>query len=55
MLGRIKVCALYKGDLELPTDYLGMLYVPFESEDWQLKLAREIDQAGIQVDLNRLK
>src|SRR5574341_912949 len=28
-LGRDHVCALYKGELELPSDFLGVIYIPF--------------------------
>jgi predicted nucleotide-binding protein len=53
-LGRRKVCALRKGDIEIPTDYLGVLYVPMdENGAWKLQLSKEIKQAGIEVDLNR--
>jgi len=50
-LGRGCVCALYKGNVEIPSDYKGVLYVPMEA-DWQLSLAREIKAAGLPVDLN---
>lgn len=52
-LGRGRVCALYKGDVEIPSDYKGVLYVPMEG-DWQLSLAKEIKATGIQVDLNKV-
>ena len=29
-LGRTRVCALYKGDMELPSDYQGVLYIEFD-------------------------
>ena len=54
-LGRGKVCPLVKGDLEMPSDYDGVLYVQMEgSEDWRTKLAIELKSAGLPVDLNRL-
>lgn len=53
-LGRDKVCALYKEDIEIPTDISGLLYVPMDSGNgWKLSLAKEIKQAGLNVDLNR--
>lgn len=53
-LNRDKVCALYKGDIELPSDYYGVLYVPLDPDGaWQLKLAKEIREAGIDIDLNK--
>ena len=30
LLGRDKVCCLYKGDIELPSDMHGIVYVPFK-------------------------
>jgi hypothetical protein len=54
-LGRRRVCALYKGDVELPSDYRGVVYIPMDpAEGWQLKLARELKYAGLDVDLNKV-
>jgi predicted nucleotide-binding protein len=54
-LGREKVCALYKGDVELPSDFHGVLYLPMDSEGaWRLKLAKEIKAAGLDVQLNNV-
>ena len=54
-LGRRRVCALYKGDVELPSDYRGVVYIPIDPADgWQLKLARELKYAGLDVDLNKV-
>lgn len=51
-LGREKVFALHTGGLELPSDLHGVLWLSYET-DWRLRLAREIKEAGIDVDLNR--
>lgn len=54
-LGRRNVCALKKGDLELPSDYTGIIYTPFgPNEGWKLKLARELKAAGLEIDLNTI-
>lgn len=54
-LGRDKVCALKKGDIEEPSDYKGVVYVPFdEHESWKYKLAKELREAGYQIDMNRV-
>lgn len=54
-LGRERVCLLLKGDLENPSDLDGILYVPMDNlGSWQLKLGREIRNAGLPVDLNKL-
>ena len=54
-LGRKKVCALLEGDMEMPSDYDGVLYIPLDvSEGWKLTLARELRAAGMTIDLNLL-
>jgi predicted nucleotide-binding protein len=53
-LGRKNVCALHKASVELPSDYLGVLFVPLdEGGGWQLKLAKELRIAGFPVDMNK--
>jgi predicted nucleotide-binding protein len=53
-LGRNQVCALRKGEIELPTDYLGVLYKPIDNAGaWKGKLARELLEAGISVDSSK--
>lgn len=55
LLGRNRVCALYKGDVELPGDLSGVLYVRIDDNAaWRYELAREIKAAGIKIDLNKL-
>ena len=52
-LGRKHVCALYKGPLELPSDYLGVGYVALDDGGgWRLQLAKELRGAGFSVDMN---
>ena len=53
-LGRDKVRALVKGDLEIPSDYAGVLYIPMdEASGWQMRLIREMKNAGLDIDANR--
>jgi len=53
-LGRTRVCVLYEGEVEIPSDYAGVLYIPLDpSGSWRLTLARELRVAGIKVDLNQ--
>jgi len=53
-LGRQRVCALQKGNIELPTDYLGVLYKPIDPAGaWKVTLAKEIKESGISFDLGR--
>lgn len=52
-LGRSRVCALHKGNVEILSDYDGVIYVSMDDpQGWRLLLAREIKAAGIDVDLN---
>ena len=54
-LGRKKVCLLLKGELENPSDLDGILYVPMDSPNgWKLELAREMKQAGLPIDPEKL-
>jgi predicted nucleotide-binding protein len=51
-LGRNRVCALKVGEnLELPSDFGGVAYVPFDSGGgWRQTLLRELEAAGFDVD-----
>ena len=52
-LGRERVIALLKGEVEIPSDYMGVLYTPFdEAGAWRQKLAREMKIAGYEIDWN---
>ena len=54
-LGRKRVCALHKGNVEILSDFSGVLWTPLDEEGaWRLKLAQEIKAAGLDVNLNRL-
>ena len=53
--GRKSVCAIVKGDLERPSDYDGVVYIPYdETEGWKMRLLRELKAAGFDVDANRV-
>jgi predicted nucleotide-binding protein len=49
-LGREKVCALKRGDPEIPSDYLGVVWESMETGSWKSALCRELDAAGHEVD-----
>ena len=50
-LGRNKVCCLYIEGVELPSDYRGVLYVPYDRDGaWRAQLIKELSAAGIEVD-----
>ncbi len=56
-LGKLKrenVAALIKGNIEKPSDYDGVMYIPMESGGaWKLELAKELKSAGLNIDLNK--
>jgi predicted nucleotide-binding protein len=54
-LGRTHVCALHAGDVELPSDMAGVVYIPMDPAGaWRLELAREMSGAGLDVDFRKL-
>ncbi len=51
-LGRTRVCALYRGSVELPSDYQGILYIDLDDKHaWKTRLAQEFVQAKLPIDL----
>lgn len=53
--GRERTLALVKGDMEIPSDYSGVLYVTLDDSDgWKTLLIRELKTAGFEIDANRL-
>lgn len=54
-LGRSRVRVLHEAGVEMPSDYLSVLYIPLDTGGaWQLRLVREMRSAGLDVDANRL-
>jgi len=55
-LGREKVAILHKGNLELPSDINGLIYVPFEKsvQEAKNKLAASLQKAGFYIDIENL-
>jgi predicted nucleotide-binding protein len=48
------VCALYREGVEIPSDYPGVVTIPMDSRGgWRLLIAKEIKQAGVEIDLNK--
>ena len=51
-LGRQHVCALVKGDVEVPSDFSGVVFVPFDANGgWKNRFARELDEVGYNLKL----
>ena len=51
-LGRDRVCSLVEEGVDNPSDYAGVEYVPLDAGAWKLKLIRELQAAGFNVDAN---
>ena len=52
-LGRDRVCALKSDDLEIPSDFHGVVYTPYDSNGgWRQALAKELAGAGFDIDWN---
>ncbi len=53
-LGHKRVCALCQEGAEIPFDDPGGVFIPMDTRGgWRLLLAREIKEAGIEIDLNK--
>ena len=55
LLGRNRVCALVKGDIEMPGDYSGVVYKKMDSEGaWKTDVLKEMKNAGIPINAEKL-
>jgi predicted nucleotide-binding protein len=55
-LGRKRVAILHKGNVELPSDIHGLVYIPFKTHVNELKehLAAELQAAGFNINIKDL-
>ncbi len=54
-LGRQNVCALVKGNIEIPNDLSGIVYVGMDQHGaWKLALAKEMRSSGYDIDMNKV-
>jgi len=53
LLGRDRVCCLYKGNIELPSDMHGIVYIPFKKSvsEVQGKIIMELKEADYKITL----
>ena len=52
-IGRERVCAITRGELEVPSDYDGVVYIPMDDAGaWKMSLVKELRAAGLDVDAN---
>jgi predicted nucleotide-binding protein len=55
MLGRDKVFALLKDDIEMPSDYVGVVYEKMDAGGaWKTKLGHELEAAGFKIDFRKI-
>ena len=55
-LGRERVVALHRGDIEFPSDYDGVLYTPYDGDSgaWRSELVAELRESGYKVSADDL-
>ena len=54
-LRRARVCALKRGDLEVPSDIVGVVFEPYDDAGaWRQVIARELQGAGYEIDWNKV-
>jgi predicted nucleotide-binding protein len=54
-IGRAKVCVLHERDVEILSDYQGVIWVELDSAGaWRTTLAKEMKAAGLPVEMDRL-
>jgi predicted nucleotide-binding protein len=54
-LGRGRVCALVKGDVELPSDNSGIVYIAMGTgNDWKVELVRELKKTGYDASADKI-
>ena len=52
-LGRERVMAFLKDEVEIPSDYMGVMYVKFDDAGaWRQELVREMNAVGYEIDWN---
>jgi predicted nucleotide-binding protein len=57
-LGRLRrenVVTLHRGDVEIPSDFSGVLYIPYDSSGaWRYKLTEELSESGYNASKDAL-
>ncbi len=55
-LGRGRACLLRKGEVEIPSDLVGVIYTDMDhpAEGWKVKLARELKAAQFEFDADKV-
>lgn len=54
-LGRHRVIALLKDDIEIPSDFNAVVYTKVDNADgWRFQLAKELKAGGLDIDMNKI-
>jgi predicted nucleotide-binding protein len=54
-LGRDHVCALKRGEVEIPSDFGGVVYVSFDdASGWKQALGKELQAAGFEIEWSKV-
>ena len=54
-LGRNRITALVKGNIEIPNDLSGVIYTTMDDYDgWKLKLMKELANVGFDIDFSKV-
>ncbi len=54
-VGRQQICILHKGDIELPSDIHGLLYIPMDDAgEWKEKVVKEMVEAQVLANANKI-
>ena len=54
-LGRERVCAFRRGNVNIPSDFAGVVWTTMDDANgWKQELARELDAAGYNIDWNKV-
>ena len=53
-LGRSRVCPLIREPLERPSDFHGVVYIPFDDGNWRIHLVKELKNLRFEVDANKV-
>ena len=54
-LGRTRVCALKRGNVEIPSDFAGVVWEPMDDAGgWKSRLGKELEAAGQKIDWNKV-
>jgi predicted nucleotide-binding protein len=55
-LGRERVCTLYEDEVEIPSDYSGVVFIPISDKEdgWKILLVRELKKAGMAINMDNV-